>query len=338
MGEITTIGIDLAKSVFQLHCVDAEGKTVLQRRLRRTQVLAFFAKQAPCLIGMEACGTAHNWARQIRDLGHDVRIIPPQHVKAYVRRNKNDAADAEAICEAVSRPRTRNVPIKTEEQQAALVMHRTRDLLVRQRTMLVNALRGHLAEFGIVARKGLGNAATLVAVVRDPEDNPLPDVARAALQMLTDQLAAADVAIEEIEAQMRAWHKATPVSRLLTTIPGVGPIIAGAIAATVPDPKVFSSGREFAAWLGLVPRQNSTGGKDRLGRISKRGDRYLRRLLVNGAFSVINSKAGKSDPWLTAIVGRKPPKVAAVALANKLARIAWAVMSRGEAFRAAAAA
>ena len=338
MGEITTIGLDLAKSVFQVHCADADGATVLQRRLRRPQILAFFEKQAPCLVGMEACATAHNWARQIREIGHDVRLIPPQHVKAYVRRNKNDAADAEAICEAVSRPRTRNVPIKSEDQQAALVMHRTRDLLVRQRTMLVNALRGHLAEFGIVARKGLGNAATLAAVVSDPEDNPLPDVARAPLQMLVDQLATIDDAVTALEKKMLAWHKATPASRLLVTIPGIGPIIASAIAATAPDPKVFGSGREFAAWIGLVPRQNSTGGKERLGRISKRGDRYLRRLLVNGATSVINSKTGNTDPWLAALRRRKPPKVAAVAVANKLARIAWAVMRRGEAFRAPAAA
>jgi transposase len=333
MDRITSIGIDLAKSIFQVHCADANGTTLLQRRLRRAQVITFFAKLPPCLVGMEACSTAHHWARQIRELGHDVRLIPPQHIKPYVRRNKNDAADAEAICEAVTRPRTRNVPIKTEEQQAALTMHRVRELLVRQRTMLVNALRSHLAEFGVVARHGLGHVATLAAVVAEPKDSPLPDVARATLQTLVDHLAAADAAIVEIEAKLLAWHQATPTSRLLTTIPGIGPLIAAAVVATVPDPSVFRSGREFAAWLGLVPRQASTGGKERLGGISKRGDRYLRRLFVNGAFAAFFSKAGKTDPWLGVLRRRKPPLVAAVALANKLARIAWAVMRRDEAFR-----
>jgi len=333
MHQITTIGLDLAKSVFQVHAADAAGATVLQRRVRRAQVMAFFAKLPPCLVGMEACATAHYWARQIRQLGHDVRLLPAQHVKAYVRRNKNDMADAEAICEAVTRPRTRNVPIKTEDQQAALIMHRSRELLVRQRTMLVNALRGHLAEFGIVARQGLGHVATLAAVVIDTADKRLPDLARATLQTVVDQLAAVDKAIATVEAEMTTWHKQSAVSRRLATIPGIGPIIATAIAATVPDAGVFRSGREFAAWLGLVPRQNSTGGKERLGGISKRGDRYIRRLLVNGAFAAFVSKTGKADPWLTALRRRKMPLVAAVALANKLARIAWAVMSRGETFR-----
>jgi transposase len=321
-----------------VHCADAAGVVVLQRRLRRAQVLAFFAKLPACLVGMEACATAHHWARQISQLGHDVRLIPPQHIKAYVRRNKNDAADAEAICEAVTRPRTRNVPIKTAEQQAALIIHRTRETLVRQRTMLVNALRGHLAEFGIVASSGLGHVAALAAVVADAADERLPNVARETLQALVDQITTADKTIAAVEAKMLAWHKQSPTSQLLATIPGIGPVIASAIAATVPDPAVFRSGREFAAWLGLVPRQNSTGGKERLGGISKKGNRYIRRLLVNGAFVVFLSKRGKTDPWTVGLRSRKPPLVVAVAVANKLARIAWAVMHRGTAFRLKAAA
>jgi transposase len=332
MDQITTVGIDLAKSVFQVHGVDATGAVVVQRRLRRAQVMAFFAKLPPCLVGMEACATAHYWARQLRDLGHDVRLIPPRHVKAYVRRNKNDRADAEAICEAVTRPRTRNVPIKSEAQQAALMMHRARDLLVRQRTMLVNALRGHLAEFGIVAAQGLGQVASLVAVVADEKDTRLLGAARATLAVLVGQIREVDAAVAELEARILAGHQESAASRLLATIPGIGPFIASAIVATVPDPSVFRNGREFAAWLGLVPRQNSTGGKERLGGISKQGDRYLRRLLVNGAFSALRSKHGRADPWLVALCDRKPLLVAAVAVANKLARVAWAVLSRGKAF------
>jgi transposase len=332
MDQIRTVGIDLAKSVFQVHGIDATGAVVLQRRLRRAHVIAFFAKLPPCLVGLEACASAHHWARQLRDLGHDVRLIPPRHVKAYVRRNKNDRADAEAICEAVTRPRTRNVPIKSEAQQAALMMHRTRDLLVRQRTMLVNALRGHLAEFGIVTPQGLGHVATLAAIVADKNDTRLPGSARDTLAVVVAQISAVDAAVADLETKILTWHQETDASRRLATIPGVGPLIASAIVATVPDPSVFRSSREFAAWLGLVPRQNSTGGKERLGSISKQGDRYLRRLLINGAFSALRSKHGRVDPWFVALRDRKPPLVAAVAVANKLARIAWAVMSRGEAF------
>jgi transposase len=339
MSEITTIGLDLAKRVFQVHGVDEAGTAVVRKRLRRGQVLGFFAGLPPCLVGMEACATAHHWARELTALGHDVRLMPPQYVKAYVKRNKNDAADAAAICEAVQRPAMRFVPIKTAEQQSGLMMHRARDLLIRQRTMLVNALRGHLAEFGLIEARGLHKVAGLMAIVRDDADGRLPDMARQVLKVIADQLDELQMRIVTIERQVLAWHKSNPTSQRLTSVPGIGPIIATAIAATVPDPSMFSNGREFAAWLGLVPRQNSTGGKARLGGISKRGDSYLRRLLVGGAHAVLlRSKIGKTDPWLTALRGRRPRLVVAVALANKTARIAWAVMVKQETYRHAAAA
>ena len=339
MENIRTIGLDLAKNVFQAHAVDVGGSVVMRKRLRRGQVLAFFAGLPACLVGMEACATAHYWARELRALGHEVRLMPPQYVKAYVKRNKNDAADAEAICEAVKRPSMRFVAVKTVEQQSALLMHRGRELLVRQRTMLANALRSHLAEFGLIATQGLHKVAGLIAIVRDVEDERVPDVARQVLRLIAEQIAELNTRIAAIEAQIMAWHKSNPTSQRLATIPGIGPIIATAIAATVAEPGEFHSGREFAAWLGLVPRQNSTGGKTNLGGISKRGDSYLRRLLVNGAHAVLlRSKAGKTDPWLIALRGRKPRLVVAVALANKTARIAWAVMRKQESYRFAAAA
>lgn len=338
MKEITTIGLDLAKSVFQIHGVNDLGEVVMRKRLRRGQVLAFFADLPPCLVGMEACATAHYWGRELRALGHEVRLMPPQYVKAYVKRNKNDAADAEAICEAVRRPSMRFVPVKSAAQQSALLMHRGRDLLVRQRTMLANALRGHLAEFGLTAAQGLHNVAGLIAVVRDATDERVPDMARQVLQVIAKQIVELDTRIGAIEVQIMAWHKSNPMSQRLASIPGIGTIIATAIAATVAEPGAFRSGREFAAWLGLVPRQNSTGGKARLGGISKRGDSYLRRLLINGSHAVLlRSKAGKADPWLIALRRRRPRLVAAVAVANKTARIAWAVMSKQETYRLAAA-
>jgi transposase len=304
MGDITTIGLDLAKNVFQVHAVDEAGSVVMRKRLRRGQVLAFFAEIPSCLVGLEACATAHHWARELIALGHEPRLMPPTYVKAYVKRNKHDVADAEAICEAVRRPSMRFVPIKTAEQQSALMMHRARDLLIRQRTMLVNALRGHLAEFGLIEAQGLHKVARLIAIVMDEKDGRIPDIARQVLKVIVNQ------------------------------IPGIGPIIATAIAATVADPSIFCSGREFAAWLGLVPRQNSTGGKARLGGISKRGDSYLRRLLVNSAHTVLLcSKQAKTDPWLTSLLSRKPRLVVAVALANKTARVAWAIMSRQDTYR-----
>jgi transposase len=329
MGEVTTIGLDLAKHVFQVHGVDAEGATVLRKQLRRAQVLAFFSRLPHCLVGLEACATAHYWARELGALGHEVRLMPAQYVKAYIKRNKHDAADAEAICEAVGRPTMRFVPVKTAEQQASQLLHRGREQLVRQRTMLVNALRAHLAEFGMVAAQGLRNVGELIAIIRDDGDRRLPAVARQVLQVLANQIEQIEAAVAALERQLLAWHKTNAVSQRLATIPGIGPIIATAIASTVADPNVFRSGREFAAWLGLVPRQNSTGGKIRLGGITKRGNRYLRRLLINGASAnLLRSRATKADPWVIGLRRRRPPLVVAVALANKTARIAWAVMLR----------
>ena len=329
MSEITTIVLDLAKHVFQVHGIDAQGTTVLRRRLRRGQLLAFFSRIPRCVVGLEACATGHYWARELRALGHEVRLMPAQYVKAYIKRNKHDAADAEAICEAVGRPTMRFVPVKTAEQQATALLHRGREQLVRQRTMLVNALRAHLAEFGIVAARGLRNVGQLIAIVRDDADIRLPAVAQQVLQVLASQLEQIEAAVAALERQLLTWHNANPASQRLASIPGIGPIIATAIATTVADANEFRSGREFAAWLGLVPRQNSTGGKIRLGGITKRGNRYLRRLLINGASAnLLRSKATKADPWVIGLRRRRPPLVVAVALANKTARIAWAVMLR----------
>jgi transposase len=339
MGHVTTIGLDLAKNVFQVHAVDQAGDVVVRKQLRRRQVHAFFAGVSPCLVGLEACATAHHWARELTALGHEVRLMPPNYVKAYVKRNKHDMADAEAICEAVRRPSMRFVPVKTAEQQSALMIHRARELLVRQRTMLVNALRGHLAEFGLIEAQGLHKVARLIAIITDETDERIPGLARQVLKVIVNKIENIQTAIAGLEMQLVAWHKNNPVSQRLATIPGIGPVIATAIAATVADPNTFRSGREFAAWLGLVPRQNSTGGKARLGGISKRGDSYLRRLLVNSSHTVLLcSKAAKTDPWLTSLLKRKPRLVAAVALANKTARVAWAIMTRHDTYRRAAAA
>lgn len=328
---IATIGVDLAKHIFQVHGVDTEGRVVLRRRLRRAQLMPFFAALPPCRIGMEACGTAHHWAREFRALGHDVRLMPAHYVKAYVKRGKNDAADAEAICEAVTRPTMRFVAIKSKEQQAVLVMHRTRELLVRQRTQTVNALRGLLAEFGASAPQGIWHFGRLRAHL---EDDTVPEPGRAALMLLLETLEVLEDRIAAIEQEIRASHRADPVSRRLDAIPGVGPIIASALVATVGDPHVFRSGREFAAWLGLVPKQRSTGGKPRLGRISRHGDEYVRRLLVIGAQSaLLRSKAVQDDPWVRALLARAPRLKVAVALANKIARTAWAMMARGTVYR-----
>jgi transposase len=339
MSEITTIGLDLAKHVFQVHGIDASGAPVVRKRLRRSEVLTFFARLPSCLIGLEACATAHYWARELRAIGHEVRLMPAQYVKAYVKRNKNDAADAEAICEAVRRPTMRFVAIKTAEQQAALLVHRGRERLVRQRTALVNALRAHLAEFGVIAPLGLRNVARLIDIVRDESDARLPDLARKVLRVLAEQVEQLQAAVAAMEEQLTAWHKSNPVSQRLATIPGIGPIIATAIASTVVEASGFRSGREFAAWLGLVPRQHSTGGKARLGGISKRGNQYLRRLLINGASAnLLRSKATNADPWVIGLRRRRPSLVVAVALANKTARIAWAVMHRQENYQRMAAA
>ena len=334
--QVSTIGLDLAKTKFQVHGVDAEGKIVVARQINRGQMRTFFAKLPRCLVGMEACATAHHWARELMELGHDVRLMPPAYVKPYVRRGKNDAADAAAICEAVTRPSMRFVPVKSIEQQAALMAHRSRDLLIRQRTQLLNALRGHLAELGLAAAQGREGMATLIGLVTSQDKPALPAAVRAALMPLIDQLQALQQQIDALDKVIHAQHRASEASRRLETIPGIGVIGATAIAATINDPGAFRSGRELAAWIGLVPRQNSSGGKQRLGGISKQGDRYLRRLLVVGASAVLRHARAHPDKhvWLTQLLARRPAKVAIVALANKMARIAWAVLRRGETYRA----
>ena len=339
MNEVITIGVDLAKNVFQVHGVDAAGETVIRRQLRRSRVLPFFKKQPRCLVGMEACATAHHWARQLIELGHEVKLMPPHYVKPYVKRGKNDASDAAAICEAVTRPTMRFVSVKGMEQQSVLMLHRTRELLVRQRTMLINAIRAHMAELGIVAPVGVPQVKKLLRIIADTDDTRLPSLARTCLESLAGQFLSLDKEINAAEKRIHAWHRSSEVSRRLETIPGIGPIIASALAASITDPEVFKNGRELAAWIGLVPRQNSTGGKQRLGKISKQGDQYLRWLLVAGAMSVIRhaKRRGTTNmPWLADIIARKPAKVAAVALANKTARIAWVVLMRGETYRPAA--
>lgn len=333
--KITTIGLDLAKSVFQAHGIDETGATGLVKRLHRKQMIPFFSKLPPCLIGVEACGTAHYWARTLVAMGHEVRLIPPSYVKAYVKRGKSDALDAEAICEAVQRPTMRFVPVKTVEQQSILMIHRARSLLVRQRTMVANALRAHLAEFGLVANPGIANLATLAHQVLSAEGD-LPPYARTALEILIRQILTFNEEVARLDQQLRAWHTQNEASRRLAAIPGLGIVTATAVAATVTDPDQFRSARQFAAWLGLTPQQHSTGGKTRLGGISKQGDRYLRRLLVVGATAVIRHTKDKATPmanWIRRLLEKKPFKLVSVALANKLARIAWVVLTRNEAFR-----
>jgi transposase len=323
-----------------VHGVDALTGVVVRRKLRRKNVVAFFASLPPCLIGMEACGSAHYWARELRALGHEVRLMPPAYVKAYVKRQKSDAIDAEACCEAVRRPNMRFVAVKSEEQQSVLMLHRVRELLVRQRTQTSNALRGHLAEFGIIARQGIGGTDELLVLVEGKEEGLIPELARTVMLVLAAQLRELRAKIAEIEREIQTWHRSNAQSRRLETAPGIGPITASAIVATVPDPSCFKSGRQFAAWLGLTPNENSTGGKQRLGRITRAGDPYLRRLLVVGAHAVLRfSGKAKSAPtrWAAELLGKKPYTVAAVALANKMARVLWAMMTKGEAFRAVSA-
>jgi transposase len=333
MQTVTTIGLDIAKSVFQVHGVDAEGKAVIRRQLKRRYILAFFQKLPSCLIGIEACASSHHWSRELQALGHTVRLMPPAYVKPYVKRQKNDAADAEAICEAVTRANMRFVATKTPEQQSCLMLHRTRHLFIRQQTAVINSIRAHLAELGIVAPVGRNGVEELLGVVADPSDKRVPEVARACIAALGAQLRVLKVQILEFDRMINAWHRSSETSKRLDEIPGVGPALATALVASVADPKAFRSGRDFSAWIGLVPKQHSSGGKDKLGNISKQGDRYLRSLFTAGALAVIRYAkihGTKHRPWLTALLARRPTKVAAVALANKLARMAWAMMAKGE--------
>jgi transposase len=335
MFEVSTIGLDIAKSVLQIHGVDVEGAVVIRKPVNRAKVLEFFAALPSCLVGIEACPTAHHWSRRLQALGHTVRLMPPSYVKAYLKRSKNDANDAAAICEAVMRPSMRFVATKSEQQQSMLMLHRSRQLLVRQRTMLSNAIRGHMAEFGIVSAKGRNGTAELLAILANEQDNRIPIAARFSPDVLARQYAVLTTEISIIEKRIHAWHRTCEESRRLQEIPGVGPIVATALIAEVSDWKAFSSGRGLAAWIGLVPRQHSTGGKERLGGISKQGNRHLRWLLVAGAIAVIRDarKHGTKRLWLIRLMGRRPIKVAAVALANKIARMAWAMMVRGERFK-----
>src|SRR4051794_5854253 len=338
MQTITTIGLDIAKSVFQVHGVDAAGQVVVRRQLKRRFVLSFFGKLPPCLVGIEACASSHYWSRELRALGHTVRLMPAAYVKPYVKRQKNDSTDAEAICEAVTRPSMRVVPIKTIEQQSCLMLHRVRHLFIRQQTAVINSIRAYLAEFGIVAPVGRRGVEQLLEVVADPAERRLPEVARACLAALGGQLRALKAQILEFDRRIIAWHRSNATSKRLDAIPGVGPALATALVASVADAKTFRSGRDFSAWVGLVPKQNSSGGKDKLGRISKQGDRdrYLRSLFTAGALAVIRYAkihGASHRPWLTALLTRRPTKVAAIALANKLARMAWAMMARNEPYK-----
>jgi len=334
---VTTIGVDLAKSVFQVHGVDAAGETVVVKTLRRGQVLTFFSRLSPCLVGLEACGSAHDWARRIAALGHEVKLIAPIYVKPYVRRNKTDAADAAAICEAVSRPSMRFVAVKTPERQSVMSMHKARALLMTQRLRLTNAIRAHLAEYGVVAPTGrAGMQGLLLRLAAGELEIPQPLVI--ALRAMAEPLSVLGRSIATVEAQIKAWHRADRQSRNLQTAPGFGPLVASAIAASLTDIRAFRSARAYAASLGLTPRIDATGGKARLGRMSKRGDRYLRRLLVGGAHALLNSKQAKTDPWLTRLLAEKSRKLAAVAVANKLARIAFAMLSSGQPYRPSQAA
>jgi transposase len=329
---IKVIGLDIAKNVFQVHGIDEAGRPVLRRKLRRADVLRLFSHLEPALVGIEACHTAHYWAREITALGHEVRLMPPQFVKPYVKSQKNDAADAEAICEAVQRPTMRFVPVKSVDQQAVLLLHRTRDLLIRQRSSLISAIRAHFAEFGVIVGQRMRNIDRLLGLLADG-GMTLPELARRMLAVLANQLRDVAARVMAVEVELLAWHRANDVSRRLATIPGVGPITASAIVATVGDAAQFKSGRQFAAWLGLVPQQRSSGGKERLGRISKRGDGYIRRLMIHGARAVVGWRKRRPlsrDPWLGGLLMRRPMNVATVAFANKSARIAWALMVRGK--------
>jgi transposase len=335
VGQASTIGLDLAKRVFQAHGADASGRVVFRKRLARGKLLEFFAAQPPCTLAMEACAGAHHWARELGKLGHTVRLIPPAYVKPYVKRQKNDTADAEAICEAAQRPIMRFVPVKSEQQQANGVVFRARDLLVRQRTQCINALRGHLSEYGYIFPQGITHADAIIAHVADP-DTFLPESARAVLAVLVGTYTALEAQIRALDAEIARRAKADPVARRLMTIPGIGPIAATAVTALVSAPEGFRAGRDFAAWLGLTPLQKSSGGKQKLGAVSKRGERTIRRLLVLGASAVIRWAGQRGAPagsWLARMLARKPIMLVIVALANKMARIVWALLVKGGIYR-----
>ena len=336
MTAITTIGLDLAKKVFQIHGVDAEGKVVVARKLRRKEVLAFFAKLAPCLVGMEACGSAHHWGREIAKLGHTVKLMPPTYVKAYVKRGKTDAGDAAAICEAVTRPSMSFVPVKGVEQQGLSMLHSARSQLIGQRTQLINAVRGHLSELGIVAARGMLGLAELAAIVRDKRDLRLPVTARAALMVLVQQIEMVSSEITALDSLLRKENKASELGPRLETVPSIGPVTASALRARVTDPRLFQNGRHLSAWIGIVPENDSTGGKVKQKGLSKKGDRYLRSLLVNGAMAVVRQAQKRPDkhPWVANLLGRMSAKQAAIAIANKTARIAWAIMVHGGVYEA----
>lgn len=338
MQNITIIGLDLAKNIFQAHGANDKGQAVLRKKMRRGQVLKFFTALPPCLVGLEACGSAHYWAREIAALGHEVKLIPPQYVRPFVKTNKNDAADAEAIVEALVRPTMRFVPIKNADQQSVLMLHRVREILVKQRTMLINAVRSHCSEFGLIASQGISRVNDLIAIIEDPDDTRMPSIARVALGSLITQLYGIKAEIAVLEKKLAAWHRSQRACQHLATIPGVGLITATALVATVGDGSQFKSGRQMAAWLGLVPRQHSSGGKDRLGRISKRGDGYLRRLLVHGSRAVLRwhrAVPERQSPWVRELLGRRPTNVVLIAMANKTARVVWAMMRDQKDFKPA---
>ena len=336
--QVTTIGLDIAKSVFQVHGVDRHGRTVLRKRLTRAKVPVFFANLPRCVVGLEAGGGAHHWARELRALGHDARLMPPQYVRAYVKTNKHDAADAEACCEAVQRPGMRFVAVKTKDQQATLMLHRVRDQLIGQRTATINALRGHLAELGIVAARRQAGVRELLAVLGEVEDGRVPPLARELLQTLAAHLRDLETKLAGLDRRLVALTRTDPVCRMLSEVPGIGPVIATAFAATVPDATAFRSGRHLAAWLGLVPRQHASGGKARRLGLSKRGDSYLRRQLIHGARALVWRSPGREGrlwSWINGLRARRPFNVVVAAVANQLARILWALLARGEAYRAA---
>ena len=326
--KIALVGLDIAKNTFQVHATTDNGRVLIRRRLRRNQVEPFFRELPPCRIGMEACPGSHYWGRLLRSMGHDVKLLPAQFVRPYVKTNKNDAADAEAICEAMTRPTMRFVPIKEERQQEVLVIHRIRELLIRQRTQIINSIRGHLTEFGIIGPSRAHKIGLLTTLIEDEDDHRVPPIARHALRYLVAQLRETKTKLEQIDMELAFLASQIEACKRLMSIPGVGVITATAVVASMRDPEDFKSGRHFAAWLGLVPRQNSTGGVDKLGGISKRGDGYLRRLLIHGSRSVMRWR-GRNWVWLARLRQRRPANVATVAVANKTARVIWALLRYG---------